>query len=165
MSVMKDSLVVFKEGAKVNFAAYGYVTPIFAGELDGEPQIFPIAWNSVADKETFARKVLDWIANGRLKEYIMVMEAWKAEADSIEQVQEWLREHGSLEHWSGRTEVVMVLYCSDQEEIECTANIIRGIISPLLGEWTTTSRKVRFNHLDFSSRFQGLFLKARTGQN
>lgn len=167
MSVMKESLVVFTEGARVNFKVYGYLLPIFAGVLDGEPQIFGVVWSSPAEKDAFAKKVQSWIADGRLTEYIMVVEAWTANIAEGDQqkVRDWLREHGSLESWPDRSEVVMVTYCSPSEEIEYTADIIRGTIPPMIGEWRVNNRKVRFNHEEFSARFQGLFLKGKAGQN
>ena len=167
MSVMRKSIVVFTEGARVNFSVHGHLVPIFAGVLDGEPQIFGVIWTDAAQKENFARQVIQWIAQDRLKEYIMVVEAWAVNVQDGDQskVQNWLREHGSLKKWPDRGEIVIVLYCSPNEEIEYTADIDRGIIPPLIGEWRITKRQVRFNHEDFSTRFQGLFLKGKAGQN
>lgn len=168
MNVLKESLVVFTEGARVNFKTHGHLLPIFAGLLDGEPQIFGVAWESPSDKEVFARKVCDWIAANRLKEYILVVEAWAVNIQESEQskVQEWLKTHGSLQNWPNRSEMVMVLYCSATEEIEYTADIIRGTISsPMIGEWKVNHRKLKFNSTDFTTRFQGLFLKSKAGQN
>jgi hypothetical protein len=164
---MKESLVIFTEGARVNFSVYGHLVPIFAGVLDGEPQIFGVVWEDVVQKEAFAKKVQQWIAENRLKEYIMVVEAWAVNVPEgdLYAVQDWLRQHRTLESYPDRHEIVTVMYCSAQEEIEYTATINRGIIPPLLGEWNVSQRKVRFNHQDFSTRFQGLFLKGKAGQN
>jgi hypothetical protein len=168
MNVLKESLVVFTEGARVNFKVYGHLVPVFAGMLDGEPQIFGVVWEDAAQKEAFARQVRDWIAADRLKEYIMVVEAWTANIPEGDQhkVRDWLKSHGTLQNWPDRSEVVMVLYCSPTEEIEYTADIIRGRIpAPMIGEWKISQRKVKFNHEDFTTRFQGLFLKSKAGQN
>jgi len=165
---MKESLVVFTEGARVNFKVYGYLVPIFAGLLDGEPQIFGVAWEDAAQKDAFALKVRDWIATDRLKEYIMVVEAWTANTSWRDQakVLQWLETHGSLQNWPDRSEVVMVIYCSPTEEIQYTADIIRGRIPvPIIGEWKISHRQVKFNLEDFTTRFQGLFLKSKAGQN
>lgn len=168
MSTMKDSIIVFKEGAKANFSVFGHLVPIFAGELDGEPRIFPVSWSNVQQKEEFANQVKQWIADGRLKEYIMVAEAWAVEVPQGEEssVREWLTKHGTLKDWPLRKEIVTVLYASPTEEIEYTADIIRGIMThAMIGEWKQTQRSVRFNYEDFSTRFQGLFLKGKTGLN
>lgn len=168
MNVLKDSLAVFTEGARVNFKIHGHLLPVFAGMLDGEPRIFGIVWEDAAQKEAFADQVRDWIATDRLKEYIMVVEAWTANIQEGEQnkVRDWLKSHGSLQNWPDRREVVMVLYCSPTEEIEYTADIIRGRMPlPMIGEWKISQRKVKFNVEDFTTRFQGLFLKSKAGQN
>lgn len=167
MSVLKDSLAVFIEGAKVNFKLHGHLVPVFAGVLDGEPRIFGTAWEDASQKEEFAVRVRDWIAAGRLKEYIMVVEAWTANIQEDEQikVRDWLKTHGSLKNWPDRSEVVMVLYCSASEETEYTADIIRGRITPVIGEWKFSQRKVNFSFENFNTRFQGLFLKSKAGQN
>jgi hypothetical protein len=36
---------------------------------------------------------------------------------------------------------------------------------PMIGEWKISQRKVKFNVEDFTTRFQGLFLKSKAGQN
>lgn len=166
MSTMKDSLVVFIEGAKVNFKLYGYLTPVFAAVLDGEPQIMGVIWSSPAEKEIFAKKVQQWISENRLTEFIMVAEAWVADVNDLSQATEHLREKGSLESWPNRREIVIVTYCSPHEEIECTADIIRGTIGlPILSNWQQVEKQVKFNLTDFSARFQGMFLKGKAGQN
>lgn len=163
---LKDSLVVFTEGAKVNFNLYGHLVPVFAGMLDGKPQIFQIVWNSPEEKTAFAKKVQGWIAENRLTEYIMVCEAWTARIEDGEQskVQDWLNSHGSLQNWPNGGEIALVSYCSAKEEIECTAEIIRGTISSL-GEWKTNHREVKFDIVNFTTRFQSLFFKGKAGQN
>jgi len=164
---MKESLIIFTEGARINFQVFGHLVPVFAGILDGEPQIFGVIWEDAAQKEAFAQKVQQWIAEDRLKEYILVVEAWAVNIPEGDQqkVRDWLREHGSLEHWPERTEIVTVMYCNAKEEIEYTADINRGIIPPSLSVWKVSQRKVRFNQEDFTTRFQGLFLKGKAGQN
>jgi hypothetical protein len=161
---MKDSLIIFTEGAKVNFQVYGYLVPVFAGVLDGEPQMFAVSWEDRAQKEAFAQKIKTWIAENRLTEYVMVVEAWTAPA--MESVQEWMKTHESLENHPERKEIVLVQYCSPDEEIWFTADIIRGTISvPMIGKWEKFHRKVKYSRDDFSARFQGLFLKGKAGQN
>lgn len=165
-STMKDSLVVFLEGAKVNFKLFGHLIPVFAAVLDGEPQIMGVVWSDASEKEIFAEKVKQWITEGRLTEYIMVVEAWAADTSDLSEVRQHLSKKGSLESWPGRREVVIVTYFSPSEEIECTADINRGTIGlPTLGEWSRVERKVSLNPLDFSARFQGLFLKGKAQQN
>jgi len=164
---MKESLVIFTEGARINFQVFGHLVPVFAGILDGEPQTFGVVWENATQKEEFSKKVEQWIAQDRLQEYILVAEAWAVNVPEGDQhkVRDWLREHGSLENWPDRHEIVTVMYCNAQEEIEYTAEINRGIIPPLLGDWKVNHRKVRFNHDDFFTRFQGLFLKGKAGNN
>lgn len=165
-STMKDSLVVFLEGAKVNFRLFGHLVPVFAAVLDGEPQIMGVVWTDPSEKEAFAQKVQQWISEGRLTEFIMVAEAWTADATDLSAVRDYLSEKGSLESWPGRREVVMVTYCGPSEEIECTAEINRGTIGlPTLGDWSQVSRRVSYNPLDFSARFQGMFLKGKAQHN
>ena len=171
-------LVVFSEGAKVNFNLYGYLTPAFIGVIDGEPRIFPIVFEKPEDKDELAQKIHDLIASDRLKEYILVTEAWSANIQDGDQskVRKWLETYGSLQNWLNRSEVAMVMYCSPNEEIDYTADIICGRISKVniageqvelktIGEWKISNRKVNFNIEDFTTRFQGLFLKGKAGQN
>lgn len=165
MTTMKDSLVVFLEQARVNFKLFGYLVPVFAVVLDGEPRILGVSWKNPAEKDAFAHTIEQWIAENRLTEFIMVAEAWAASVNLPDAIQH-LKQQGSLESWPGRQEVVVVTYCSPHEEIECTADIIRGTMGlPTLGSWSQVERQVRFNQSDFSARFQGLFLKGKAEQN
>lgn len=141
---LKDSIVIIVEQAKVNFKAYGYLSPVFIGFLDGEPQTIPIPH----DKDEFSKQIKEWIGQNRLTEYVMVAEATATPTDGI----------------SPQREVAAVIYCNAKEEIHYTADLIRGII-PELGKWNVTSNKVQFNQQDFSARFQGLFLRGKAGQN
>lgn len=166
MSVLKDSLAAFTEGARVNFDTYGYLLPVFAGVIDGKTKILGISLESVSHKEAFAHQIQNLIADDRLREYIMVVECWVVDTQKNEQskVREWLKVHGSLENYPDRREVIMVSYSSPTEEIQYTAGIIRGRI-PLIEEWNVNHRNVKFNHDDFTARFQSLFLKSKAGQN
>lgn len=158
---MKDSLEVFLEGARVNFRLFGKLIPVFAGMLDGEPQIMSVVWENGADKQKFADQVQNWIRCERLTEFIMVVEAWAAPASSLT----YFKQHGTLETAPDRTEIVIVTYTSPSEEIQCTAEIIRGTIGAELGPWQRSDRKTQFNLDDFSTKFQGLFLKGKAEQN
>lgn len=160
---MKDSLVVFTEGARVNFRLFGKLLPVFAATLDGEPQIMAVLWESREDKQKFANQVQEWIKSGRLSDFIMVAEAWVAPMDTA---LPHLRENETLETAPDRTEAVIVTYSSPSEEIQCTAEIIRGTIGVAeLGPWQKSERKAKFDLDDFLTRFQGLFLKGKAEQN
>lgn len=171
MASLKDSLKVFTTGAEANFKLHGYLTPVFAGNFDGEIKIFSIKMENVEQKEEFAKQVSDWIANGHLTkghltEYVMVCEAWfaKVHNDDVNDVSDWLKKEGSLQNYPNRKEVAVVSYCSPKEEIEFTADIIRGIV-PSLGNWETNQRKVDYKIENLTTRFQNLFLKGKSGQN
>jgi zona occludens toxin (predicted ATPase) len=93
----KKCLVVFTEGARVNFNMHGFCVPVFAGVLDGEPRTFGVVFEDQASKEAFAKQITDWIAQGRLTEFIMVMEAWNAIIlpHELEKVQQFIAERGN----------------------------------------------------------------------
>lgn len=162
---VRDSLVVFKEGARVNFKLYGRVMPVFGCNLNGEPQIIGVEFKNRADKEAFRSMISKKIASGELKEFVLVSEAWTAEITDQEEYNEWVKEHGSLENFPGREEIVSILYCSPEEEIQFTAAIDRSTM-PVLGEWEMTSRKPSIPSVGgLSSRFQDLFVLGKSGQN
>lgn len=166
MSNMKDMLVVFTQGARVNFQLWGHVAPVLATITDDEFRIEPVAWNDQAAKDKWAKDIMARIADGRIREFILVTEAWTANVTPEDKgkVEKWLQEHGSLENWPGRGEIVSVLYASPDEEIEYTTDIIRGTI-PMMGAWRVSNRKPKYNQTTFSARFEGLFLKAKAGTN
>lgn len=162
---VKDSLVVFTEGARVNFKMWGNVSPIFGANIDGEPKLISVVFQKPEDKEAFRQRILGLIASGRLKEFVFVAECWLADADP-QAAMEHLRQHGSLETFPGRREAVQVLYSSPDEEICYTASINRGSMGVVtLGEWEETRRSGRFMLLDLSTRFQGLFAQGKAGSN
>ena len=166
MTPVKDSLVVFLEGAKVNFKMYGFITPVFGCNIDGEPMIMPIIFRKPADKENFRQKILDMISVNKLKEFVFVSEAWTAvsKKEDMSDIQEWMTENGSLEGHPNREEIVSVLYCSATEEIQYTSRIIRGKIA-ILSEWQVDKRSGQFEISELGTRFQGLFAKGKSGQN
>lgn len=159
---MKDSIPVFIEGAKVNFRLYGHLTPVFAAVIDGQPQILGVSWSNSQDKDAFAKQIQNWIAENRLTEFIMVVEAWAA--TNSDNVQEHFQKHGTIQDFPDRKEIVIVRYCSANEEIDYTTDIIRGTI-PHLGDWHKIEREVKFSMIDLSTRFQGFFLKSKVKQN
>lgn len=162
---VKDSLVVFTEGAKVNFKMFGFVAPMFGCNINGEPRIEPVKFGSNADKEAFRKKIIGLIENGSLREFVFVCEAWLVTTTDPESIRAHLAEHGSLEGYPGRREAVQVLYCSPTEEICYTASINRGSISTTLGEWEVTNRTGQFTLPDLQTRFQGLFAQGKAGTN
>lgn len=162
---VKDSLVVFTEGAKVNFKMWGHVAPVFGANIDGEPKLFPVVFQKVADKEAFRQMILGMIASGKLREFVFVAEAWLADATDPEDVRRHLAEHGSLESYPGRREAIQVLYSSPDEEICYTASINRGSMGVTLGEWEKTTRSGFFQIPDLTTRFQGLFAQGKAGNN
>lgn len=160
---VKDSLVVFVEGARVNFDMWGQVAPMFGANVNGKPRLEPVTFATPQDKEKFRSKIESMIADGVLKEFVLVAECWTADGD-IDAIRECLRTHGTLEKYDGRREAVQVLYCSPSEEICYTASIDRGNIPATLGEWRLEERP-RFSHASLNTRFQGLFAKSKAGSN
>jgi 16S rRNA G1207 methylase RsmC len=159
-----DSLIVFIEGARVNFKLHGNVAPVFGFKVkDREPQLEPVIFTSPKDKDKFRQKILDLIAENKLEEFVFVCEAWVATVKNIEDVRKWLAKYGSLEKFEGRKEVVQVMYCSPEQEICYTATIDRSSIAEL-GKWEQTCRKA-FEIADLQTRFQGLFAQGKSGQN
>jgi hypothetical protein len=159
---LKDKIDVFLNGAKTNFEKYGNLLPIFACILDERTKVFGLVWKNAEDKELFSQQIKQWISENKISEYIMVTEAWSL--SDFENAQEWIQEYGTLEMHPSRKEMIVVQYCSAQEEIDCTAEIFRGSIITV-GEWQVIQRDVRFRPEDFSARFQGLFLKGKASQN
>lgn len=164
MSLLKEDLPVFVRKAEENFKKYGYLAATFIAVLDEKPQIFSLVLKLPSDKEAFAQQIQQWIAENRLSEYIMIFEAWAAFADQAES-NKWLEIHGTLENWPNRNEILCVQYCSPTEEISYTTTINRGKIPVTLEKWDIAHQDVKFNSREFSSRFQGLFLKGKSGQN
>jgi hypothetical protein len=167
MTTLKDRLPNFLQIAEANFKKDGYLTPVFIGEIDGKSQILILNFQNQEDKDAIATQIQTWIAEGKLTEYIMVIEAWAAETLDMEAVQGHLEEHGSLESWPNRKEIASITYHSATEEISYTTDIIRGTINdkPSLGEWFKIEKKTKFNMMDSSIRFNGLFLKGKAAQN
>jgi hypothetical protein len=162
---VKDSLVVFTEGAKVNFKLFGFVAPVFGCNINGEPRLVPVKIENQADKEKFRQQILAMIADGSLSEFVFVSEAWMVSTSDPQEAKVWLAEHGSLEGFPGRREAVQVFYCSANEEICYTAWIERGSIPATLSEWEVQTRSGHFTLPDLETRFQGLFAQGKAGNN
>lgn len=162
---VKDSLVVFTEGARVNFKMWGFAAPVFGCNINGEPRIVPVKMENQDDKDKFRQQILAMIADGSLTEFVFVAEAWVVTTSNPEEAKDWLAQHGSLEGYPGRREAVQVLYCSASEEICYTAWIERGSIPATLGEWEVQTRSGHFTLPDLEARFQGLFAQGKAGLN
>lgn len=169
--MLKDQIEHLKEAARTNFLATGSLLPVFISDMGNSFSIMPLFWSGPEDKEAFSQQLQHWISSGQLTEYIMISEAWalkKDKKDSISNVNEWMRENGSLEKHPERGEVVMLQYCSSAEEIDIFAEIKREDGALELGDWETTTREIKpssINPVDFVSRFTGMFVKSNSGLN
>jgi len=163
---IKDSLVVFTEGAIINFKLHGKVLPVFGLKLKNqEPRLESVVFNSPADKDKFRQRILNLIASNQLEEFVFVAEAWTTITENVDEVRRWLAKYGSLEKYPDRKEIVQVLYSSPEEEICYTTVINRGSIGASLGEWQVITRSSKLELQDLATRFQGLFAQGKAGQN
>jgi hypothetical protein len=167
LTPVKDSLVVFTEGAKVNFNLYQKVAPVFGCNIKGTPRIMPVIFAKPEDKDAFRQKILAMIARDELKEFVFVCECWLATVpnESISEIADWLAKNGSLETFPTRQEAVQVLYASPAEEICYTALINRSSMGVTLSGWEVQKSSGRVNLPDLATRFQGLFSKGKAGSN
>lgn len=167
LTPVKDSLVVFTEGAKVNFSLYQKVAPVFGCNINGTPRIMPVIFAKPEDKDAFVRKILTLIARGQLKEFVFVCECWlaTAPAENIDQIADWMARNGSLENFPACQEAVQVIYASPSEEICYTALIERSSMGVTLGGWEVQKSSGRVALPDLTTRFQGLFAKGTAGNN
>lgn len=167
MKKIKDYLEIFLRGARINFDMFGHIEPVFACIVEGKVKIFDLNWNCPEDKDQFVQDVQDMIENGTIKDFIMVVEAWatKTAKEDLEKVRKWLAEKGTLQNYPERYEIVSVQYSSAEEENLYTAEISRKQKKPILGEWTKMEKTGKFDLLEVSSRFQGLFAKGKANLN
>lgn len=167
--LIKKNLDLFVQGAQLNFETHRHVAPTLAINLDNEIKISPLDFKDNETKDTAAEIIKGWIAQGRVKEYLIIAESWLASSEedgSIHGIQEWLRTHGSLENYPDRREAVMVVYSNPEEEIIYTAYIDRmDHQSAVLGEWSMSIRSLSVSLAAMSSRFDSLFIKGKIGQN
>jgi hypothetical protein len=160
---VKEMIEIFKEGAKINFNHYGYLTPIFSSIIDGEPYVCALKFDTKEDKDKFSKWIIEMIQNDRLKEFIMVNEAWAVETKDQKNLINWMQTNDLKDH-PDAYEIAIVNYCGPTEEIQCTARILRDTITTL-SEWQISKQPVKFSLDSFTSRFQGLFLKSKSHLN
>lgn len=169
--MLKDQLDTIKNAAAVNFLGSGSLMPVFISDLNKGFTIMPLLWRNPGDKDAFSEQLGRWISGGDITEYIMVAEAWALKKDvkelPIAEINEWMRENGSLEHHPERTEGIMIQYCSAKEEVDLFAEIKRDGDKVELGEWSTNVRDkaMNVNPVDLGSRFGGVFAKSNAGLN
>jgi hypothetical protein len=165
--MLKNFIENIKNAALKNFEKLGQLTPVFISEINGERVIMPLHWETNEDKDTFSDFIQKMIVSGYVREYIMVTESWIAKSSEADfnNVQDWLKEHGSLKDYPNRSEAIMVQYCSKDEEIQHIADICRNGNSTVIGDWTTNRKEVRIPVVELSSRFQGLFPKSKASLN
>lgn len=167
--LIKKNLDLFVKGARLNFEIHRHVAPTLAINLDNEIKISPLDFKDNKTKDRTAEIIKEWIAQGRLKEYVIIAESWLAMSEmdgSVQGIQEWLKSHGTLENYPDRREAVMVVYSNPEEEIIYTAYIDRYDHQPaVLGEWSMSIRNVSVSLAAMSSRFDSLFIKGKVGHN
>lgn len=164
---LKSKIEVFKRGAESNFNNSGFITPIFV-TLDGdELAMLPLQWSSPADKDAFSNQLKEWIVNGYIKEYMMIIEAWtvKSKIGEEDDAFGWMKENGTLQHHPKRTECVMIQYSSPDEELDYIAEIHRDKEKPYLGEWSELNRRASNFPGTQDARFQNLWAKSKAQFN
>ena len=164
--MLKDCIENVKKAAKNNFLSNGYLTPVFISDFSGTNTIMPLFFRGPEDKEEFSNQLQHWIANGQVKEYIMVNESWYLkESSDNSSYREWIKTHGSLEHHPNRKEAIMIQYCSPSEEISLIAEIKRDAKAAELGDWEVSGHVSKVDPVALSSRFNGLFAKSSAELN
>ena len=168
--MLRDQLEYIKGAAEKNFISSGNLMPVFISDLGGGFSIMPLMWHDASDKENFSAHLKNWISNGEVTEYIMVAEAWALKKDvkeSVSEVNDWIRENGSLEKHPERTEVIMIQYCSASEETDIFCEIKRDGENVSLGEWFTRVNRnsMKVNPMGLSSRFGNVFAKSSANLN
>lgn len=158
--MLKDKVDFFKKAARLNFNSAGFIVPIFV-TLDGEElAMLPLSWPTPEDKNAFSAQLREWILNGYIKEYMMIVEAWTVVG---EDAFTWMKENGSLQDHPNRKECVMIQYSSPQEETDYVAEIYRDKEKPYLGDWVELNRSK--SEFPVDARFQNLWAKSKAQFN
>lgn len=161
---IKDKLLILLSGLEANFYEKGFLVPVFITEIDGDIKVSAISWTTPQDKEDFVTSVKELIFQNKIKEYVLIAEAWFAMCD--DEAQKHLDKEGTLENFSNKKEMALLNYSSAEEEIEYTSEIIRGKIgAATLSPWTINNRKPSLDALVSGARFQNLFLRAKADLN
>ena len=159
--MLKDNLQAVLTMAEKNFQLFGNLATVFLLMVENEVVVEQVCFRTIQDKEDFSNKLKTLISQRRLTEFIMITEAWCADARTVQR-EEY---KGSLEHYHGRKEIAIVSYYSPKEEIDFTADIIRDTI-PSLSKWIRTERQIlSAASIVHNPRFQNLFLKSKVSEN
>lgn len=162
-----DHIEVFKQGAELNFQQHGEVLPVVAICTEGKIKVASLDFTDPTTKDRVCQKMVRMISQGKISEYLFVIEVWiaKVSDEEVSKVREWLNHHGTLESYPERSEAIMVVYCNPKKEIVYTAPIVRNRIQSSLGEWVRTEKDSRAEPMMSNTRFDNLFRKALTRQN
>ena len=127
----------------------------------GKKKFIALNFDLKKHKQMFVDKLLSFISQGKLTEYILVIEAWMLKEKQDENIDKIMREYDSLQSHPQRREVLMVQYCNPIEEIHFISEIQRGTNPVSLSEW----EKLDFSKSHSQGRMQSLFKKGRAGWN
>lgn len=117
------------------------------------------AWKLMCDQQgkNLLEDLMISLAQRGFKQIILVSECWKVnhtDESGIEDCRKWIAEHGSLEKFPGRIEVLSIQSHSAESELNVWAEILPG---RKLGEWQGWGGELK----ESSGRFAEIFRKAQ----
>jgi hypothetical protein len=160
MTILKDKISVFQDGARHCLDKDGYVCPMFAYADGADIKIATAHLRGSEDKDRFADFMVSVIREHGVKEYLTVTEAWILAADA-KTADEQYQKYGSLKDVPGREEAIVIAYFTPTTAVTSVAKIDRSSGKPVLCDWQSSERKVAaLDIAESGCRFMGLFAKA-----
>lgn len=159
--LLKDDVQKILDMAVVNFQNDGILAPVLLGVFEGKKKLIALNFDLKENKELFVGTLLNLIEQGKLTEYILVIEAWMVKDNQGKEIDKIIKQHNSLQSHPQRREVLMVQYCTPIEEIHFISEIQRGTNPVSLSEW----EKLELSNSYSQGRMQSLFKKGRAVWN
>ena len=161
MFKLMDSI---KKKTRMIFEETGIHPPLFILSLKKGIKLMPCFWKDSDDKKETVHFIKTMIANGELKSFYFIAEAWSKSCESIKEVRNEYMKHGSLQFAENRKEVLMIQYQSINENNMSMAEITREDESVKVGEWKDMNDSGGNNELSVGL-FDNLFTVANAVNN
>lgn len=164
MSTLFESLEFLKKKAESCFLESKEHPSMFFLETPDGIGLMPVFFSNNKEKDKVFNLLKSLINNGKVSAFLFIGEAWTKTVDSISDIREEYKKHGSLKFAAGREEILMFQYQSFEHNLFFKANINRDGENVNLGSWEEIKVGKSSSGLA-SGRFDNLFEQAKAASN
>lgn len=158
-----DVIENIKETARNKFLEDKNHPTLFFLETTMGIGLMPCFFSNNEEKEKHLDLIKKMIEDGKLSAFIFISEAWMKTMDSISEMREEYKKHGSIRFSPNKEEVLMLQFQSFDKNIFMLSKIIRDGDNVSLGEWKEIDCHNK-NGLSMG-RFDNLFEKVKAASN